>query len=212
MTIDTKFNLVSTNLDMNTKRTYTMGARAEAVQATRTRIQEALFRLGCERLFVEISLDDVAREAGVSVQTVLRQFGSRAAMIEANVEYAVNRVAEERLAPVGDVDAALRVICDHYELRGNMALLMLAQEHADPQLRALTENGRRMHRQWVEDVFAPFTGDNDAMVDLLVVATDVYTWKLLRQDRRLSRTQTERRMKTMVSALLAAAEHEGATR
>jgi len=210
--VDIKRDLVSTVVVMKTKRAYTMGARAQSVQETRARIQEALFLLGCQRLFVEISLDDVAREAGVSVQTVLRQFGSRAALIEANVEYAVARIAEEREAPVGDVDAALRVICDHYELRGDIALLMLAQEHADPQLGKLTENGREMHRQWVRDVFGPLTDADDAMVDLLVVATDVYTWKLLRRDRRLSRAHTEQRMKTLVTALLAAAPHEGAQR
>ena len=191
---------------MKTKRSYTMGARAQAVEETRHRIQEAMFTLGCQRLFVEISLEDVAREAGVSVQTVLRQFGSRAALIEANIEYAVSRVAEEREAPVGDVDAALRVICDHYELRGDIAMLMLAQEHADPQLSRLTENGRQMHRAWVEEVFAPYAGDDDALIDLLVVATDVYAWKLLRRDRGHSRGRTEQRMKQLVTAVLASAE------
>ena len=195
-------------IDMNTKRAYTMGARAEAVQETRTRIQEALFRLGCERLFIDISLDDVAREAGVSVQTVLRQFGSRAALLEANTEYAVDRIAEERETPVGDVDAAVRAICHHHEMRGEIALLMLAQERAIPQVGALTENGRRMHRQWVVDVFSPLTGNDDAMVDLLVVATDVYTWKLLRRDRKLSRAQTENRVKELVRAVLALQDKE----
>ncbi len=190
---------------MKTKRKYNMGARAQAVQETRTRIQDALFRLGCERLFVEISLDDVAREAGVSVQTVLRQFGSRAALLEANIDYAPGRIAAERATPVGDLAAAVRAICDHYEVRGDIALLMLAQEQADPQLSKLTENGRRMHREWVSTVFAPLTGDDDAMVDLLVVATDVYTWKLLRRDRRLTRAQTEQRMKALAHAVLAAA-------
>lgn len=191
---------------MKTKRAYTMGARAQAVEETRARIQESLFRLGCQRLFVEISLEDVAREAGVSVQTVLRQFGSRAALIEANVEYAISRVAEERETPVGDLEAALRIICDHYELRGDIAMLMLAQEHADPQLSRLTENGRRMHRRWVEEVFAPYADARDPLIDLLVVATDVYTWKLLRRDRGLSRPQTESRMKHLVNALLASVE------
>jgi AcrR family transcriptional regulator len=197
---------MSTDADMKTKRSYTMVARAHAVQETRTRIQEALFRLGCQRLFVEISLDDVAREAGVSVQTVLRQFGNRAALLEANIEYAVQRIAEERETPVGDVDAALRAICEHYEELGGIALLMLAQEQADPHVGALTENGRRMHRAWVETVFGPLVRPDDNLVDLLVVATDVYTWKLLRRDRGLSQQQTELQMKRLVTAVLAAGD------
>ena len=193
---------------MNTKRGYTMGARAVAVEETRTRILDAIFRLGTQRLFPEISLDDVANEAGVSVQTVLRQFGSRAGLIEANIEYAIAQIADERETPVGDVDAAVQVICDHYETRGDIAIRMLAQENSDPQVGQLTERGRIMHRNWVSEVFAPFT-THDALVDLLVVATDAYTWKLLRRDRGLSRVQTERRMNTLVHAILGTEEKEG---
>ena len=189
---------------MKTKRTYTMGARAQAVEERRQRIQEALFALGSERVFTDISLDDVAREAGVSVQTVLRQYGGRAALIESNIEYAIGRVTEERIAPVGDIDAALRVIVDHYELRGDTAMLMLAQERGDAQVGDLTERGRVMHRKWVEEVFAPYVAGDETLTDLLVVATDVYTWKLLRRDRGLSRTQTEKRMNKLTRAVLAA--------
>ncbi|HSV39469.1 MAG TPA: hypothetical protein VLI04_11990 [Nocardioidaceae bacterium] len=194
---------------MKTKRTYTMGARAQAVEETRLRIQEALFALGSVKMFPDISLDEVAREAGVSVQTVLRQYGSRAALIESNIEYAISRVTEERSAPVGDIDAAVRVILDHYELRGDTAMLMLAQESSDPQVGTITQRGREMHRSWVEEVFAPYTSAASALTDLLVVATDVYTWKLLRRDRGLSRAQTEQRIKQLVTAILAATPEKG---
>ncbi|GAA3825793.1 TetR/AcrR family transcriptional regulator [Nocardioides panacisoli] len=187
---------------MKTKRSYTMGARAQAVEQTRRRILDALFELAGERTFPDISLDDVAREAGVSVQTVLRQFGSRAGLFEANIEDAVSRVTEERATPVGDIDAALHVIVDHYERRGKTALLMLAQEKSDHLVSRITERGRQMHRGWVEEVFAPYADASSPTIDLLVVATDVYTWKLLRHDRGLSRSHTEQRMKTLVRAVL----------
>ncbi len=191
---------------MKTKRSYTMGARAQAVEETRQRIIDALFELTGARMFPEISLDDIAREAGVSVQTVLRQFGSRAALIETTIEYAVTRVAQERATPVGDIEAAMRILLDHYELRGDTALLMLAQEKSDPQVGAITERGRQMHRRWVEDVFAPLVSSNDTVIDLLVVATDVYTWKLLRRDRGHSRSRTEQQMKQLVTAVLASSD------
>ena len=87
---------------------------------------------------------------------------------------------------------------------------MLAQESAIQELmRRITDTGKALHRAWVEEVFAPFlaeAGDaRGAGTDLLVVATDVYTWKLLRRDRRLGRERTERRMRHLVDALLAAA-------
>lgn len=187
---------------MKMRRSYTMGARAQAVEETRRRILDSFFTLANERLFSEISLDDIATNAGVSVQTVLRQFGSRTGLIEATMEHALTRVAEERATPIGDVEAAMKVIVDHYEQRGDTALLMLAQESSDPQVASITERGRRLHRTWVEQVFAPHVGRHRTIIDLLVVATDVYTWKLLRRDRGLTRAQTERRMKTLVDALL----------
>ena len=84
---------------------------------------------------------------------------------------------------------------------------MLAQEPHEELLRRVTADGRRMHRAWVEEVFAPYVAraeDPAELVDLLVVATDVYTWKLLRRDRGLARDLTENRMHTLVRALLGA--------
>ena len=56
-------------------------------------------------------------------------------------------------------------------------------------------------------VFAPFLAersptDREPLVDLLVVATDVYTWKLLRRDRRLTRRQAESRVRRLVESIL----------
>ncbi len=188
-----------------------MRARAAAVEDTRVRIQEALFELGNQRLFPDISLEDVARKADVSVQTVLRHFGSRADLIEAAIDFAISRVTSERRAPVGDVDTAMTALLDHHEQRGDIAILMLAQEKTDPQVGRLTERGRQMHRDWVRTVFAPLVDDDDdddeQTIDLLVVATDVYTWKLLRQDRGLTRSQTQERMTALVGAVLATGRH-----
>jgi len=192
--------------DMKTKRTYTMGARAQAVEETRRRIIQATFDLQTERLTAEIGLDAVAERAGVSVQTVLRQFGNRAALFDVAVTVANERIMEERRTPVGDVPAAVRTIVDHYEAHGDFALLMLAQENHYDHIRRMSEAGKATHRLWVEEVFAPYARDDPALVDLLVVATDVYTWKLLRRDRGLSRTVTEHRMKDLVAAVLATAK------
>lgn len=194
---------------MKAGRPYTMGARAEAVADTRRRIIEAFFALGRDRMFTDISLDDVADAAGVSVQTILRHFKSRAGLTDATMDHAIATVTEERHTPVGDVSKAVAVIVAHYEDRGQTALLMLAQEAADPQVAELTRRGRALHRAWVKDVFAPFAGPRDPLIDLLVVATDVYTWKLLRIDRRCSRTRTEQLMHRMVAALLEGTRHTG---
>jgi len=193
---------------MNAKRAYTMTTRAEAAEATRLRILQAAVDLASSRLLTEIGLDAIADAADVSVQTILRRFGSRAALIEAAMDHAREAVAEERRTPVGDVRTAVRTIVEHYERRGDTVLLMIAQEGSDERLGRLTKHGRVMHRAWVEEVFAPQLAgraDADELVDLIVVATDVYTWKLLRRDRRLSRAATEQRILHLLGALLESA-------
>jgi AcrR family transcriptional regulator len=192
--------------DMNTTRPYTMTTRARAVEETRLRIIDACVSLHGERPVTEIGLDDIAGRAGVSVQTVLRHFGSRAGLDEASFEHAQRDVAEERRTPVADVAAAVHVIVEHYERRGDQALLMLAQEGHQELMARITEQGKALHRAWVEEVFAPYVAeaaDAEELTDLLVVATDVYAWKLLRRDRRLSRARTEERIRRLVDAVLA---------
>ena len=201
--INTDFTLTATV--MNTRRGYTMTARARAVESTRTSILDSLVQLSMERLLTDIGLDDVASRAGVSVQTVLRHFGSRDGLIDAALAHAQADVTEERRAPRGDVDEALRVLLDHYEERGRGVLLLLAQEPVDPRVRQITDEGRQLHRRWVEEVFAPLLPEGTRRVegvDLLVVATDLYAWKLLRLDRGLSRTITQQRMQHLVRAVL----------
>jgi AcrR family transcriptional regulator len=191
---------------MNKTRTYTMTARAEAAERTRVAILDAAVRLATSRLLADISLDDVAFEAGVSVQTVLRRFGSRAGLIEAAGVHARREVEGERQTPVGDAAAAVEVVVEHYERRGDGVVLLLAQEHTDQQVRTITEHGRRLHREWVEAVFAPHLAvrgdDAEALADLLAVATDVQTWRQLRRDRELDRATTVQRMQRLVLALL----------
>jgi AcrR family transcriptional regulator len=191
---------------MKTTRTYTMTARAEATERTRVRILEAAIQLATTRLLADVSLEDIAAEAGVSVQTILRRFGSRAGIIEAATLHASQQVGEERQAPVGDVAAAVDVVVDHYELRGDGVVLLLAQEAGDPQVARITKSGRALHREWVETVFAPYLPDSHAarseLVDLLGVATDVLTWQQLRRDRGLNRATTARRMTRLVTALI----------
>lgn len=178
-----------------------MAARAEAVEATRHAILDALVDLSAERLFAEITLADVADRAGVSVQTVLRQFGSKVGLQEATARYMTGVIAAERRPTDGTIDGAIEALVKHYERRGDMVLMLLAQERSDPHAAEATRTGRQVHRQWVRDTLAHGAGDE--LLDLLVVATDLYAWKLLRRDRGLSPAETKTRIKQLVTAVLA---------
>lgn len=205
MGIDAKIDLALTFTQMKIQREYRQTARAVSAQRTRQSIIEALFDLAQERLFTEISLADVATRAGVSVQTILRQFGDRATLVEESIAYGVELVRSERAADPADPESALAILLDHYELRGRMTLLMLAQESTESAIARVVEGGRTLHRDWVRTNLAGTT-PGEATIDLLVVATDVYAWKIWRIDRGLTRAETQRRMHTMVECVLAGQE------
>ena len=194
-------------MDMKSRK-YDMGARQQAKNATRDAIiKAAIDTFMAERTFA-ITLPAVAERADVTVKTVLRHFGNREGLIDAAWSHAWDDVMAERRPPSDDADAALRVLIAHYERRGEMVLAMLADE-MDPRARQMTDSGRLAHREWVEQVFAGRLPEPDdartRLIDVLVVATDVYAWKLLRLDRGLSVDDVLDRMLFMTDALLAQA-------
>jgi AcrR family transcriptional regulator len=187
------------------KRRYTQRARAEGASRTREAILDATMAAGMEKATVNVSLADVAERSGVSIQTVLRHFGSRDALIDEALRHGAARIAAERRPIAEDVPSAIRALFDHYEIRGDTVIRLLAQECFDERITAVTAPGRAIHREWVERFLARAEGESsDALVDQLVVVTDVYVWKLLRRDRGLSREQAEDRVLGMTRAVLRA--------
>src|SRR5579859_1802092 len=189
-------------------RPYVMKARADSAQQTHQRILRATADLFWEKLSPEIRLDDVAARAGVTVQTILRHFSTREKLFEAVERFARQAVVEERAVPPGDIPAAITTVFDHYERRGDAVLRLLGQEFWDERIRAITDNGRRAHREGGEQGFEPHlaalpSDEREELNDLLVVATDVYTWKLLRRDRALERPDAEERVRRLIGAILA---------
>src|SRR3954454_2825897 len=192
-------------MDMKSRK-YDMGARQQAKTATRdVIIRAAIDTFMAERSFA-ITLPSVAERAQVTVKTVLRHFGSRDSLIDAAWARAYDEVMAERVAPQGDPEAAMEVLITHYERRGGVVLAMLADD-IDPRAARMNNAGRLAHREWVEQVFAddlPATAvERTRLVDVLVVATDVYAWKLLRLDRGLPVHDVADRMLLMTEALLA---------
>lgn len=194
-------------MDMNS-RAYSMVHRSASVARTRASILRATLELLGEKSTLEIVLTDVSDRSGVTVKTILRHFGTRNGLFDAVSEFAENEIIQERAAPVGDLDAAISVIVDHYERRGDWVVRLLDQELVDERIAAAVARGRGVHRQWVATVFATELEAAGAgaheLADLLVVATDVYTWKLLRRDSGRSRAITEQRMRALAAQALAA--------
>jgi AcrR family transcriptional regulator len=189
------------------KRPYRMRARAEAAAETGRRILEATIELHSERFFDQVSLEDIAERAGVTVRTVMRRFGSKERLIEAAAEEGTRQVTHQRYqASIGDIEGAINNLMDHYEEWGDTALRLLAQEERVPAFRSMTEAGRAFHYEWVERTFAPLlakrTGEERRrLLAELIAVCDVYFWKLLRRDLGLGREQTELAIRETILAL-----------
>lgn len=174
-----------------------MTARAEAAAETGERILDAAEAMFREDPVGEATLEELAARAGVSVQTVIRRFGGRDGTFAAALERATARIEAQRgTALPGDREGAVAVLLDHYEAHGDLALRMLAGEARSPRLAAMVAGGRALHVGWCERVFAGALAGlrgaaRERRLAQLVAVCDVYTWKLLRRDRGLSRAQTQ---------------------
>lgn len=169
------------------RRRYRQGARAEAAQQTAGRILDSFVARLTDGWFDEITLDSVAADAGVSVQTVLRRFGSKEGLMEAARDRLAEEVRIRRKVEAGDIDAAISQLAADYESTGDLVMRLLAQEDRYPALRPFTDLGRREHREWLEKTFAPQLeawrgAERERRVDMLVAASDLYLWRLIRRD------------------------------
>lgn len=189
-------------------RTYRMGARAEAAEATGDRILDAALALFWDSPGADVSLDEVARAAGVTRQTVIRRYGGKEGVMAAAAARENARVRDQRAtAPVGDVPAAVSVLVDHYELYGDGVLRLLSEEARSPALAAVVESGRELHRQWCRTVFEPALRARSGaarrrLLAQLVAVCDVTVWGLLRRQAGLSRQQTELAIVELIGPIL----------
>ena len=148
----------------------------------------AFHGLVLKRWIDEITLDQVAAAAGTTRQTVIRLFGGKDGLLEAVLDL-LRAEAVPRNSLGGDASgrAALEALLTHYEAVGDMVVRFLAQEERHSALGPLLAQGRREHRAWVEERFGSNPGalsdvERERRINRLIVATDLYTWKLLRRD------------------------------
>ena len=189
-------------------RRYSQGARAEAAEATAQRIVDAFLALLMGSWFDEITLDRVAADAGVTVQTVVRRFGGKEGLLAAAVETLANQINAQRAAPGMDVGRLVGNLMEDYERTGDALIRLLALEPRHPALKKYLDIGRAEHRQWVSGAMAEAlrglaAAKRERAVDALVIATDVYTWKLLRRDMGRSVGATAAAIKGFVRAAIA---------
>jgi len=201
--VDTKSALVALWGAMKSTRTYSMDVRARGIAENRVQVQQAVAGLAAEQRLADISLADIAERAGVSVRTLLRYYGTKEQLLRTVADELQKLPFADRPVVPGDVDGALEALSEDYEANGRLMLMLLAQEDTDPIAGMVTRRGKQSHRDWVCAQFGLDPTADAEDVDLLVVCTDLYTWKLLRLDRRLSQDAVVARTKALVHAVQA---------
>lgn len=191
-----------------THRPYRMVRRLQQSEATAERVLDAAWQRFSTRPYESVRLSDIAADAEVTVQTLHTRFGTKEELFTAAFRrWMVEQGQRRVIARVGDLDDIVRVLYDNYDDQGEIGLRMIAQEDRIAAIRTDTDSGRRWQRHWVADVFEPFLSDvrpkaRADLHDALIVACDIYTWRLLRLDIGHTAVDARRIVLGMISALV----------
>jgi AcrR family transcriptional regulator len=188
-------------------RPYLQRARAQSAEATARRILDAFLARLMSQWFDEITLDLIAADAGVTVQTVVRRFGSKEGLLSDAVKILGAQINAQRANPSGDIGTLVDHLIEDYEKTGDAVIRLLALEPRHAPLKEVLDFGRSEHREWVANAFAQRLGTLDAAarqcaIDALIINTDVYTWKLLRRDMVRSRAGAATMIKLLIQGTL----------
>lgn len=195
------------NANMQTTRPYMKQARAVREGRTGAALLDAAERLFFERGWDATSLEAVAAEAGVTKQTLLRHFGSKAGLLEHAFARAFENVRDQRWdVPGDDVEHAVDNLLDHYEAVGDRALKIDAMAGVDA-VAPWVQRAREMHHEWVAHAFGAFLRplrgrDLERRRAGLIAVCDVHTWRLLRHQLGLGRAEARATLVMAIRGLL----------
>ncbi len=185
-----------------------MTARAEAAERTGERIVDAMLDRYATTPYDQIRLEDVAADAGVSTQTVIRRFGGKHQLLAATVEREQARLAADRAAAMGeDPRSTLHRLVRFYDDYGLLILKVYAEAHQAPGVPELAARGRAYHVDWCRQAFAEVlpAEDHEARrrrLAQVVAVCDATTWRILRYDGGLTPEETELALLELMLPLL----------
>jgi AcrR family transcriptional regulator len=192
---------------MESSRTYTKVARAEAEQQTRAALIAAADEAFLSGPWEQASLESIAQSAGVSKQTLLRHFGSKDGLLEHTLRRAIPEVHKQRFsAPTDDVAGAVDNLLDHYEERGGRAMRSTNLDVGGP-LAELAQLSRQLHYDWIDHAFgrwlAPVPSpERTRLRAALIAICDVQSWWILAHDLGLSRAEVRATLILCIRRLL----------
>ena len=185
-----------------------MTGRAKNAEITAERIVDAMLARLRTTPYEHIRIEDIAADAGVTGQTVIRRFGSKPALMNATVERELSRIvaAREAAAHASAVDT-IRDLVLHYERYGALILKTYSEAPLVPGLPEITARGRAFHVDWCRRAFTldPSLTQRESArrIAQIVAICDATTWRIIRFDGGLDPAQTEIALQELILPLLA---------
>lgn len=158
-------------------------ARAEQADETRTRILDATLRVMAGGV-ATVSVPAVAREAGVSVPTVYRHFGSKRNLLGAVFPHVVLRAGIDELVPPRSIDElgrGVRALFERIDSAGDLARAAAASPAAEEVRRVDMPARLDMSRRLADSIVPKLApGDRDRIARLLTIlisASALRVWR-----------------------------------
>jgi len=199
--------------NMETRR-YRSELRAEQAEKTRGRILDAALRVmtaGVARL----SVPAVAREAGVSVPTVYRHFGTKADLLAEMYPHAARRAGLDGVpdpSTVGDVKGAVRAVIERLDALDDVARAAYASPIADEVRHATMPSRFKRIRRLGESIEPPLSrAALDRITRLLVVLISQSALRTWRDHLGVSSDQAAEDVDWILRAAIGAARSEEAS-
>lgn len=167
-----------------TGRVYQSQLRADQAEETRTRILDATLRVMASGI-ANLSVPAVAREAGVSIPTIYRHFGTKADLVAAVYPHVIGRAAFDatRVIPesVAEFRNMIRGLFARLDSIDDLARAAMASPAAEEARRENMPVRIAMSRRFIETVApAVSVADRERITRLMIVLTSssaMGTWR-----------------------------------
>ena len=161
-----------TRISTESRRTYRSQLRAEQAEETRTRILDATMRV-MARGIATLSVPDVAREAGVSVPTVYRHFGTKQALLAAVYPHLARRAGLGQVAApesVEDFREMVRSVFARLSSMGDEARFAMSSPASEEARQTQMPSRYAMSRKFVAGLMpAASEVDRDRLARVLII-------------------------------------------
>ena len=166
-----------------TTRAYRSELRTEQAEETRKRILDATLRVMASGI-ASLSVPAVAREAGVSVPTVYRHFGTKSGLLVALYPHLMPRIGMYDVKPprsITDFRNAIRAIFDRLDASDDLARVAMASPAAKEARRATMPDRLRFIEEFVGTIAPELPkADRDRIARVMLILTTssaLGTWR-----------------------------------